>query len=294
MNNNISIVWDFDGTLSPKDSTTMVIEALEGGTGGKEFWKFVKYLRGDLTSNDWEHVLAADAPIWMWALSRIAYLNRIPLTKTYFQTIHSKIELYPGVKEFLKGIKKLSDREEFKRTKTRIFHFVVSAGLSELIRLVFTEELVKHVWGCRYQAIMEDGSDAPESVPVFCMDETMKTRALFEISKGSFEKPHECHVNKRVSEENRFCSFKDMIYVGDGFSDVPALSLVRSQGGMGIIVFDSSLSRPDRSVKINPLKQDRRADLITEADFSRSGELFKTVKAKCLQIQQKHAACTAF
>jgi hypothetical protein len=204
------------------------------------------------------------------------------------------VELYPRVKECLKDIHRLSDNEKFKRTKTDIYHFIVSAGLADLIKLIFPEKLVKHVWGCRYQAIREKGSDSPESVPVFCMDETMKTRALFEISKGSFEKPDECHVNKRVPEDQLFCSFQDMIYIGDGFSDVPALSLVRNHGGMGIIVYDKTMSRPERKNKIDPLKRDRRADLITEADFTKSGELFQAIKARCIQIQQKHHAATAF
>jgi hypothetical protein len=102
MNNNIAIVWDFDGTLSPKDSTTMVIEQLERGTKGNEFWKFVKHLRGELDKEDWEHVLAADAPIWMWALSRIAFLKQTPLNETYFKNRRYKSGTLPTGKRMLK------------------------------------------------------------------------------------------------------------------------------------------------------------------------------------------------
>ncbi len=69
---NIAIVWDFDGTLSPDDSTTKTVEILDGNKPGSEFWNYIKSLRGDSRKPQWEHVLASDAPIWMYALSRLA------------------------------------------------------------------------------------------------------------------------------------------------------------------------------------------------------------------------------
>ncbi len=291
---NIAIVWDFDGTLTAEDSTGLVIEDL-AGKQPDEFWAYIKNLRGEDDKRDWEHILASDAPIWMYALSRIAFAKRTPLNEIYFQLVRRKIKLYPQVKQLLKNIKSLADEKSFKRTKTSIYHFIVSAGLHDLIRLVFDRSIVEHVWGCRYEVIKSDENDAfPESVPVYCMDETVKTRALFEISKGTFSKPKAHHVNAYVPDSELFCPFENMIYIGDGFSDVPALSLVRSKGGTGIIVYDPGLTRTKRKTKIDPLRRDKRADLVTEAIFSKSSELYKALRAKCIQIQQKHAAHTVY
>ena len=74
---NIAIVWDFDGTLTPQDSTTKVVEIFQAGQSGNDFWKTVKRLRGDDRRPEWRHVLASDAPIWMYALSRIAFAHRM-------------------------------------------------------------------------------------------------------------------------------------------------------------------------------------------------------------------------
>jgi len=294
---NIAIAWDFDGTLSPDDSTSHVVEDLDG-KDANEFWKYIKSLRNEEEKPEWEHVLATDAPTWTYSLSRIASLNKVPLNEEFFQKYVGNIRksLYPNVAKFLKGLKDLEKRPEFERSETKIHHFIVSAGLCDLIRQVFRKGLITHVWGCRYEVITDlyDEDALPESVPVYCMDETAKTRALFEISKGTFLHPTAHAVNKRVADSDLFCRFEEIIYVGDGFTDVPALSLVRGRGGMGIIVFDPGLSKKIRKEKVDPLREDKRADLITKANFSKSGELYKSIRARCVYIQQRHAASVVY
>jgi hypothetical protein len=104
---NIAIVWDFDGTLTPSDSTTKVAEILDGKSGG-EFWAYVKNLRGDKKTPKWEHVLASDAPIWMYALSRAAFKKRVPLNTEFFEKfVSSQIKLYGSVLSFLRKTKLL-------------------------------------------------------------------------------------------------------------------------------------------------------------------------------------------
>jgi hypothetical protein len=56
MSKNISIVWDFDGTLTPNDSTSKTVEILKGAGSDKVFWDTIKQLRGDNKKPVWEHV----------------------------------------------------------------------------------------------------------------------------------------------------------------------------------------------------------------------------------------------
>ena len=288
---NIAIVWDFDGTLSPEDSTTKTVEILDGDTPGSEFWDDIKSLRGDKRKPRWEHVLASDAPIWMYALSRLAFRKKTPLNAEFFREfVVPKIQTFPNAIPFLKKIRSLQEREDFRKVDLQIHHFVISAGLKELVELVFPEDLVTWTFGCRYTVIAYEGhEDEPESIPVFCMDETVKTRSLFEISKGSFNDQSK-QVNTRVEEKNLWAPFKNVIYVGDGPTDVPALSLVRDKGGLGIAVYNSSKAPDEINRRLKQMRLDKRADLITPADFSYSGELFKYLKTRCIQIRQKYEA----
>jgi len=286
---NIAIIWDFDGTLTPEDSTTITVETIEPDQIGSEFWSVIKDLRGDKKQKEWKHILAMDAPIWTYSLSRLASKKRIPLNKEFFQKfVLPKIELFPKVNDFLKQIKKLQSQNNFRRSKIKIHHFIVSAGLKDLIELVFPDGLITFTYGCRYTIVAHpDHTDEPESIPVFCMDETAKTRAVFEISKGSF-KDQKQHVNSMVKD--KWAEFSDMIYIGDGDTDIPALSLIRERGGLGIVVYDKDKKPAELKKKLANIKSGKRADLLTPADFSLEGELFQFISARCHQIRQRYEA----
>ncbi len=289
---NIAIVWDFDGTLTPDDSTIKTVDVVEGVDGkGQEFFSMIKSLRGDQELPKWEHVLAMDAPIWMFSLSRMAAKKKIPLNSEFFREfVLPHIQLFPKVLEFLTAIKNIQKQTEFLDLELEIHHFIVSAGLKDLIQQVFPDRLVTHTFGCRYSvAVDEDQPQAILNVPVFCMDETVKTRSLFEISKGAFRNP-DVRVNTRVVSSDLWAPFENIIYVGDGDTDVPALSLTRSKGGLGIAVYNPQKSKQSIQERFRNMRLDKRADLITEANFSEDSELFQYIYNRCIQIRQRYEA----
>ncbi|MCL4678628.1 MAG: hypothetical protein KJ017_08560 [Alphaproteobacteria bacterium] len=231
------------------------------------------------------------AAAWMYSLSRMAATRRIPLNAEFFRKfVLDEIKLFPNVVKFLSELKSLSKRKDFKDLNLEVHHFIITAGLKDLVEQVFPKGLISHTFGCRYTVIAWKGyENEPESIPVFCMDETMKTRALFEISKGSFLDPKK-PVNKRVEEHERFAIFKDIIYIGDGPTDIPSLSLTRYNGGMGVVVYDEKSSEKTIQEKLKGMRLDKRADLITPADYSLKGELFQFLKTRCIQIKQRYEA----
>jgi 2-hydroxy-3-keto-5-methylthiopentenyl-1-phosphate phosphatase len=288
---NIAIVWDFDKTLTPEDSTSIVIDIILGKGEHSDFWNFIKRITGKEDNPEWEQLLGSDAPAWMYSLSRVANEKGIPLNAEFFQKfVVKEINLFSNVVNFLTELKNLSKLKEFKSLKIQIHHFIITAGLQHLVEQIFPKGLITHTFGCRYQVLAFKGyEDQPESIPVFCMDETMKTRALFEISKGSFKDP-EKPVNKRVEEQDRFAPFNNIIYIGDGPTDIPSLSLTRYNGGMGVVVYDKKSRESDIQKKLESMSLDKRADLITPADYSTKSELFDFLKTRCIQIRQRYEA----
>jgi hypothetical protein len=204
--------------------------------------------------------------------------------------VKPNIELYPKVVPFLQSLRDLDQSELFKSVDLHIRHFIVSAGLQDLVSLMFPPGLIEWTFGCRYRVnAFEGDAEQPESIPVFCMDETMKTRSLFEISKGSFSEEKNA-VNRRVPLENRWAQFCDIIYIGDGDTDVPSLSLVRSQGGVGIAVYNPDVPSEKIREKLRLMCLEKRADLITPAKFEPHAELFEFISARCKQIALRHRA----
>ncbi len=227
----------------------------------------------------------------MYSLSRLAFEKKVPLNADFFKTeVLPYITLFQGVEKFLHFIKDIEKTKEFNEVNLSIHHFIVSAGLQDLISLVFAPELITRVFGCRYTVIVHEGNETlPESIPVFCMDETVKTRSLFEISKGSFNDENK-PVNKYLESKELFAPFTNMIYIGDGDTDVPALSLTRSKGGVGVALYNPAYSLEKRQERLKKMQANKRADLVTAADFSLDGQLFQYLKARCIQIRQRYQA----
>ena len=287
---NISIVWDFDGTLTPEDSTSKIVEYFLGKGEIDGFWKWIKNLNGSLSEMSWETMLSSDAPTWMYVLSRIAFHKNKPLSKQFFSQITNRVKLYPGLCNFLEAIKNISKNKNFKESRVKVHQFIITAGLKEYVGELIPRNIFSYIWGSRYSCIYsKDDKENVESVPVFCMDETMKTRALYEISKGVF-KSNVIAVNKKVEKEKLWCPFENFIYIGDGPTDIPALSLTRAYGGYGIVVFNPKKDTKAIKKRLKDMSADSRCDLITKAEFSLSSELFVAIKSRCNQILQKYQA----
>ncbi len=289
---NISIVWDFDGTLTPDDSTSKVFEHFLGKREIPKLWKWIQTVNGRKTKPSWERLLSSDAPTWMYILSLVAFNERTPLNIEFFQKIKHLVKLYKNTSNFLKKIKAFEEQSSFKKIKIKIHHFIVTAGLKEYVEVLTPGEIFSYIWGGRYSCVYSPNrEDEVESIPIFCMDETMKTRALYEISKGIFRKNSKIKaVNNKVEKEKLWCPFNNFIYVGDGPTDIPALSLTRAYGGYGIVVFNPEKSRTEVKQHLKNMSADSRCDLITKADFSTQSELFYSIKNRCLQIQKKYLA----
>ena len=289
---NISIVWDFDGTLTPDDSTSEIIEYFFGKGKKNDFWKWIKSVNGSLSKVSWERMLSSDAPTWMYALSRKAFISRVPLSQEFFskREITNLVKLYPGVNTILRKIKDLEKNNRFKNCNVKVHQFIITAGLKEYVEALVPKEVFSNIWGGRYSCVYPPGrKDDIESIPVFCMDETMKTRALYEISKGVFNTTVEA-VNKKVEKGNLWCPFDNFIYIGDGPTDIPALSLTRAYGGYGIVVFNPEDSKQKVKKRLKDMSADSRCDLITEANFSSNSDLFRSIETRCNQILQKYEA----
>jgi hypothetical protein len=100
-----------------------------------------------------------------------------------------EIPLYEGAAAFLRKLKLLEETSLFKSTNVTVSHFIVTAGLKELVELVLPKDLITWTFGCCYKIVVaEENKGEPESVPVFCMDETMKLDPYLKYAKARFAK----------------------------------------------------------------------------------------------------------
>ena len=297
----ISIIWDFDKTLTPYDSTTELIRFFIRNKPEK-FWEEVKEISGVESKAPVDSISTSEAPVWMYLLSEMAVsiegdkraLDEKQIRKM-ITTNKIKVEFYPNVLEFLKEIKSLSSEELFKKNNIEIHHFIITAGLQDLVSSVFklhgSRDLIREIFGCRYKIIQDPNTQKVEkNIPIYCMDKTAKTRALFEIYKGCFLSTAKYTVDDLVPKGDEWCPFENMIYIGDGDTDIPAFSLVKSRKGMTIGVYNPVESKNNIMDKAKNMKKGKRIDLFTSANFEETGELFHFIKIRCEQIAKRYEA----
>lgn len=296
MSHNISILWDFDGTLTPQDSTSELIKHYLGkDTEVKGFWKLVNKISGTTSTEPINTISSSDTPVWMYLLAEILihkkHTKPISLNETGMSCIiPNKVKLYPEVVESLKKLKDLSNEKFFKENKIEVHHFIITAGLRDLISSIIkeyrAEDLITYIFGCRYHTISTE--DGFKNIPIYCMDKTSKTRSIFEVQKGCFKTPAKYKVDDLVDKKDEWCAFENMIYIGDGDTDIPAFSLIDSKRGTTIGVYNSS--KPEKANTSHNMREGKRIHLFTPANYKEQEELFQFIKNRCYQIAQRISA----
>ena len=82
-----------------------------------------------------------------------------------------------------------------------------------------------------------------------------------------------------MPEENRPIPFENMVYIGDGLTDVPSMALIKKQNGHAVSVYPKN-SKEQKCVSSELLRA-KRVDFIAEANYTKKSMLYKRI---CLLI----------
>lgn len=255
----VAIAYDFDGTLAPGNMQEHdFIPALN--MMSKEFWKSVNEIA---QQHAMDPILA-----YMWAMLRQADKADIRVHKKDFKEFGKNIALFPGVSDWFKRINAYA-----KAKGVRLEHFIISSGIREMVEGTPIYKEFNKVYASGF---MFDHNEVA-CWPALAVNYTTKTQYLFRINKGSLDVHDNSVINKFVPKDQRPVPFENMIFIGDGETDIPCMRLVRDQGGHSIAVYNSS----KRGVKkhADKLVEDGRATLAAPADFQDGSIIDGCVKA---------------
>ena len=254
--NKIAIIYDFDGTLTPKSMQEYTLLP-KLGINSKMFWgKIVK----EAKETGGETMM-----IYMRQLLDYAKKRDIKISKNEFFKMGKDIQYYPGVSDWFKSIdkyvKKLSNGE------VEIYHYIISAGHIEILEGISIKKYIKKIFASEYFY----NEDKYAVFPKIVVTDTTKTQYLFRINKGKEELADS--INNHMAEDKRPIPFNNMIYVGDGLTDVPSMALIKKEGGHSIAVYQKKLKEQISICK--ELFEANRVDFIYEADFRKGSDLHK-------------------
>ena len=306
------MVWDCDKTLISSYMQEPLFRHFN--VDGGKFWKEVNALKAYYGKQG------------ISVNSDTSYLNHIltyvkagifkGLNNALLREFGKELKFYPGLPQFFGEVKSLiNDDEKYKAFDIRLEHYVVSTGFAETIRGSAIAPFVDGIFGCEFiESPAQPGfleslgagslsGDVPStsansaaseiSQVASALDNTSKTRYLFEINKGSNKYPETIDVNSSIARESRRVPFENMVYIADGPSDVPAFSILNYNGGSTFAVYPKGDVKAFRQV--DALRRDNRVQMFGEADYETASQswLWLTEKVRAIAdsiVERKQAA----
>jgi hypothetical protein len=192
----------------------------------------------------------------------------IVLKKQTLRSFGSKIKFYDGVRGWFGAVNSYGDSIGLK-----IEHYINSSGLKEIIEGSPIAKEFKHIYASSY--IYDDKGEA--EWPGIAVDYTAKTQFIFKINKGIFSARDSVRVNDHVSEDKKRIPFQNMIYFGDGDTDVPCMKIVNMFGGHAVAVYNPQDEK--RKKEAEKLQRQGRANFVASAYYGRDGRMFRMVCA---------------
>lgn len=281
MQNVIAIIWDFDKTLINGYMQSPIFA--DYGVDEKEFWKEVNSMPAQMKEKG---IRVNPDTAYLIHFTRKAKDGTFKgLSNEKLREYGAKQRFYAGIPEFLQKTKDmLKDDPECIEYNIRVEHYIVSTGFAEVIRGTTLKDLVEDIWGC--ELIEGEGSEKEPVISEICytIDNTTKTKAIFEINKG-VNKNEKINVNSKMNELQRRISFENMIYIADGPSDVPAFSLVKKYGGSTFAIYPKGDVRAFKQVE--QLREDSRIDMFAEADYTEGSTAYMWIVNKINEYAQR-------
>ncbi len=260
-----AIIYDFDGTLAEGNCPEHGLMEAIGISDIDAFWKEVRELN---KLRDGNEILTY---LGLLALKAKQSEKKDELSPQRLRHHGGKIPLFIGVKEWFPAINRYALEH-----KIELCHYIISSGLEDMILGTDIASECKRVFGCRYHYDQDTGEAKWATVAI---DYTTKTQYIFRINKGIENSWNNEAINEYKDPEEREFPFSRMIYLGDGDTDIPAMKLVKLQGGCSLAVFDPKKWKEEKTQKkIEKLISEDRVNYVVPGDYTLGSQLDVTVR----------------
>lgn len=255
----LAIAYDFDGTLAPGNMQEYDFVPAIGVTK-KAFWKEVGALA--------EKHNADGILMYMKHMLDKAEAAKVPVRKADFINFGRSVTLFEGVADWFDRINAYGRERSLK-----VEHYIISSGNREMIE----GTPIARKFSAVYASSFIYDHNGVARWPALVVNYTTKTQFLFRINKGVLNVYDNSKINEFVPREDRPVPFNNMVFVGDGDTDIPCFRLVKDQGGHAIAVYRPSTK--GAKGKAEKLVKDGRVNFIAPANYSENGEIDSIVKA---------------
>ncbi len=268
-----AIIYDFDGTLAKGNCAEHGLMPALKIDNNNAFWEQVKH---ESIKHDGDEILTYLRLLAQKAMEN----NNEALTPQKLREYGATIPLFSGVESWFPRI-----NAHAKENGIKLDHYIISSGIQEMIEGCAIGKNFKQIFACKF--LYDPNSPIP-AWPSQAINYTTKTQFLFRINKGIENSWDNDSINKFIEPELRPVPFKNMIFLGDGDTDIPAMKMVRYQGGHSIAVFDPEKWKISATQdKVSKLISEERPNYVVEANYNAGSQLDITVKGLLSLIKRK-------
>jgi 2-hydroxy-3-keto-5-methylthiopentenyl-1-phosphate phosphatase len=257
--NTIALVYDFDGTLSPQPMQEYTVLP-KIGIKPADFWAKV---------NREAHETKSDMMlVYMRHIIEALERERVDVKREDFAKMARLIEYFAGVTTWFSRVNAYVKRRSHGEVK--IAHYLISAGQKEILDGISIGKHFKRIYASEYYFDHHGVATFPKQL----VTGTVKTQFLFRINKGIEDVTES--IDEHMPEGERPIPFQNIIYVGDGMTDVPSMALTKKSGGHAVAVYNHK--RDHGRATCMKLLAAGRVDFIAEADYRKDSKLSKRVE----------------
>lgn len=252
----MAICYDFDGTMAPGNMQEHDFFPDLKITPA-EFWKESNELAR-------EHEVDPILAYMKLMLDKARLSGKVQISKSAFRKYGKSVDFFRGVKGWFDEINKYAEKKGVK-----LEHYVISSGLKEMIEGTPISRELKAIYASSFIYDQHEVAIWPANA----VNYTTKTQYLYRINKGIESVTDNVAINEFVAEEDRRIPFSRMLFIGDGYTDVPCMKLVKNQGGHSIAVY----SEDKEGGKNHALRllRDGRVNFIAEGVYTKNSKMFR-------------------
>ncbi|MEG0779153.1 MAG: HAD family hydrolase [Oscillospiraceae bacterium] len=260
----VAILYDFDKTLCTTDMQDYAfIPSL--GMEPTAFWH-------EANTFGWENRMDGILA-YMYTMLQKSREKGLPLTRESLVEKGKKIVLFPGVQDWFARINAFGETQG-----VTVEHYIISSGLREIIE----GSSIAHEFHEIYASEFYYDEGGQPVWPKLTVNFTAKTQFVYRINKGVLDVSNDRDLNASMPDDSKRVPFTNMIYMGDGLSDVPCMKMMRAYGGQAIAVYQET-----NRAGVEDLLAKERVDFIFPADYREGTELDVTLR----DILRKMAIC---
>lgn len=262
----VAFIYDFDGTLSPRNMQEYDFLRAVGIDDAKAFWKECDELMLRENANG---ILCS-----MRMMLEKSREKHVPVTRETFVRYGRSVELYAGVTEWFEATRQLG-----RELGLEVHHYINSSGMAEIIEGTPIYKEFDEVYASRF---MYD-ENGVAVWPATAVDFTSKTQVLWMINKGIQKVCDAARINQPMPQEERPVPFSHMLYFGDGETDVPSMQVVKMFGGHAFAVYNPDDERKQHLAE--QLVAENRAHFALPANYGIDKALFEQVRQVLTEIR---------